>query len=221
MQTLRDRVLRLTALHFDASRTASLFAERLALVEGVTDALLLRRFGYVWATGDQARREFVDALTIVPIGSKVGEWCVQLLCTPNYEFATKVALLRDSDLRDGGVPAAPAWLNGYGQDSVRCFINHPTLEPSLTPGNEALIAAALAVAGLAVPAPLDHQAIDTLFHEGAGRKSKGEFAFALAAEMENAQQPIIVPPHMTALFEFLYTGHAAVGAQLNVAPAVN
>ncbi|MCA1702174.1 MAG: AAA family ATPase [Actinobacteria bacterium] len=71
--TVRDRVLRLTALHFDAARTASLFAARLVLVEGVTDALLLRRFGHVWAGGDLARRDFVDALTIVPVGSKVGE----------------------------------------------------------------------------------------------------------------------------------------------------
>jgi putative ATP-dependent endonuclease of OLD family len=219
---VRERVLRLTALHFDASRTASLFAERLALVEGVTDALVLRRFGYVWAAADQARREFVDALTIVPIGSKVGEWCVQLLSTPNYEIASKVAILRDSDLRNGGVPAPPAWLDAYGPDSVACFLNHPTLEPSLTPGNEALVAAALAAAGLAVPAPLNQQSIDAFFHEGAGRRSKGEFAFALAAEMETLQQPINVPAHLTALFEFLYAGHAeAAGAQPNVPPAAN
>jgi putative ATP-dependent endonuclease of OLD family len=219
---VRERVLRLTALHFDASRTASLFAERLALVEGVTDALVLRRFGYVWAAADQARREFVDALTIVPIGSKVGEWCVQLLSTPNYEIASKVAILRDSDLRNGGVPTPPAWLNTYGPDSVACFINHPTLEPSLTPGNEALVAAALTAAHLDVPAPLNQQTIDTLFHEGAGRRSKGEFAFALAAEMENPPHPIHVPAHMTALFEFLYAGHAAAeGAQPNVPPAAN
>ena len=150
-----ERVLRLTALHFDASRAASLFAERLALVEGVTDALLLRRFGYEWAGADRPRREFVDALTIVPLGSKVGEWAVQLLCTPNDELAGKVAVLRDSDHRPGDVPAPPAWMNGYAQDSVRCFINHPTLEPALTPGNEAIVAVALASAGLAVPAQVE------------------------------------------------------------------
>lgn len=219
----RERVLRLTALHFDASRAASLFAERLALVEGVTDALLLRRFGYEWAAADLPRREFVDALTIVPLGSKVGEWAVQLLCTPNYELAAKVAILRDSDLRPGGIPAAPAWLNGYAQDSVRCFINHPTLEPALTPGNEAIIAAALVSAGLPVPAQVDQVSIDTLFHEGAGRRSKGEFAFALALTMENPPHPVSVPAHISELFEFLHAGHAVVGAQVgnDAAPAAD
>jgi putative ATP-dependent endonuclease of OLD family len=175
-----ERVLRLTALHFDASRAASLFAERLALVEGVTDALLLRRFGYEWAAAALPRREFVDALTIVPLGSKVGEWAVQLLCTPGYELAAKVAILRDSDLRPGGVPAPPVWLNAYAQGSVRCFINHPTLEPALTPGNEAIIAAALRSAGLDVPGHVDQLSIDTLFHEGAVCliRSRGRFSYA-------------------------------------------
>jgi putative ATP-dependent endonuclease of OLD family len=213
-----ERVLRLTALHFDASRAASLFAERLALVEGVTDALLLRRFGYEWAGADRPRREFVDALTIVPLGSKVGEWAVQLLCTPGHELAAKVAILRDSDLRPGGVPAPPAWLNGYAQDSVRCFINHPTLEPALTPGNESIVAVALASAGLAVPAQVDAMSIDTLFHEGAGRRAKGEFAFALASAMENPPNPVCVPAHIRELFEFLYAGHAMAGAEENDAP---
>jgi putative ATP-dependent endonuclease of OLD family len=218
-----ERVLRLTALHFDASRAATLFAERLALVEGVTDALLLRRFGYHWAAADPSRREFVDALTIIPLGSKVGEWAVQLLCTPNYELTRKVAILRDSDLRPGGVPAPPAWLNGYAHDSVRCFINHPTLEPALTPGNEAMITTALVSAGIALPEIVDQASIDALFHEGAGRRSKGEFAFALALTMENAPHPVTVPGHMIELFEFLFAGHDEIAAEVNedAAPAAN
>lgn len=38
----RDEVLRKTRLHLDASRSAALFAERLLLVEGVTDSALVR-----------------------------------------------------------------------------------------------------------------------------------------------------------------------------------
>ena len=133
-----------------------------------------------------------------------------------------MAILRDSDLRPGGVPAPPAWLNGYAPDSVRCFINHPTLEPALTPGNEAIIAVALASAGLAVPPLVDPVSIDTLFHEGAGRRSKGEFAFALALALENPPNPVSVPAHIRELFEFLYAGHV-VGAEVenDAPPAAN
>lgn len=100
----RERVLRLTALHLDATRTAALFAGRLVLVEGVTDALVLRQFGLAWAAADPGRREFIDALTIVPMGSKVGQWAVQLLATTGHELATRLALLRDTDERSGAAP---------------------------------------------------------------------------------------------------------------------
>ena len=53
----------------------------LVLVEGVTDALVLRQLGLARAAADVSKQEFVDALTIVPMGSKVGEWTVQLLAT--------------------------------------------------------------------------------------------------------------------------------------------
>jgi putative ATP-dependent endonuclease of OLD family len=120
----RERVLRLTALHLDATRTAALFAGRLVLVEGVTDALVLRQFGLAWAGANPGRREFIDALTIVPIGSKVGQWAVQLLATTGHELATRVALLRDTDDRSGGEPAIPAWMATYSPETVQCFLNH-------------------------------------------------------------------------------------------------
>lgn len=48
----KDRAvtLRKTRLHLDASRSAALFAERLVLVEGVTDAAVVREFGRTWPT---------------------------------------------------------------------------------------------------------------------------------------------------------------------------
>ena len=115
----KNRVLRLTALHFDAARSASLFAERLVLVEGVTDALVLREFGHVWADDDLSKRDFVDSLTIVAVGSRVGEWTVQLLATPGYELTTRVALLRDSDKRDGERQSnRPGWPPMTARSSV-------------------------------------------------------------------------------------------------------
>ena len=82
----RDEVLRKARLHLDASRSAALFAERLLLVEGVTDVALAREFGWVWAAQDEDRQSFIDALSIVPLGAKVGPWPVRLLATSGHEL---------------------------------------------------------------------------------------------------------------------------------------
>jgi putative ATP-dependent endonuclease of OLD family len=185
-----------------------LFAGRLALVEGVTDALVLRQFGLAWAGSDSAKRAFVDALTITPMGCKVGEWPVQLLATTGYELATRIAILRDTDDRSGTEPAQPAWMANYSDATARCFLNHPTLEPAVTVGNEAYVMDALNTVGLPVPEPVTAEAVDTLFRE-AGRSSKGEFAFALAAALRDALSTgtaATVPSHLAALFEYLYPG---------------
>jgi putative ATP-dependent endonuclease of OLD family len=202
----RDRVFRLTALHFDATRTAALFAGRLALVEGVTDALLLRQFGLAWSGSDLSKRDFVDALTIVPMGCKVGEWPVQLLASPGYELATRIAILRDTDDRSGAPASDPSWITTYSAETVRCFLNHPTLEPAITVGNEGLVADALAAVGLPVPSPITPGAIDDLFRN-IGRDRKGEFAFALAGTTQAALaagRAPVVPDHVAALFSYLY-----------------
>lgn len=202
----RERVLRLAALHLDVARTAALFAGRLALVEGVTDALLLRHLGLAWAGADVSKREFIDALTIVPMGSKVGEWAVQLLATPGYELAARVVILRDTDDRSGGTPAEPSWMTTYASETVRCFLNHPTLEPAITAGNETLVSEALGALGLTVPTPITPEAIDDLFLTSA-RARKGEFAFALAASIRDAfanGSTAAVPTHIDALFTYLY-----------------
>jgi putative ATP-dependent endonuclease of the OLD family len=202
----RHRVLRLTSLHLDAVRTPSLFAGHLVLVEGVTDALVLREFGLVWAGDDLPKRDFVHALTIVPMGSRVGEWSLQLLATPGYELATRVAILRDTDDRSGRVPTDPSWMTTYHPDTVRCFPNHPMLEPAVTSGNEALIAGALTDVRLVAPNPLTPEAVDNLFRN-AGRGRKGEFAFALAARLREAALvgTAAVPDHMAQLFDYLYS----------------
>jgi len=93
----RSTVLRKARLHLDATPLAALFAERVVLVEGVTDATVLCRFGRAWGRDDPDRSAFVDALTIVVMGTRVGHWPVQLPATRGYEFAARVAILSNSD----------------------------------------------------------------------------------------------------------------------------
>jgi putative ATP-dependent endonuclease of OLD family len=199
------RILRLTSLHLDATRSASLFANHLVLVEGVTDAMLLRQLGLAWAGDDTSRRDFIEALTIAIVGSKVGEWTVQLLATPGHELVTRVAVLRDSDDRTGAEPATPDWITTYDANTVRCFLNHPTLEPAVTPGNESLVLKAIETLGLAVPVPVTSEGVDELFRT-TGRGRKGEFAFALAAGIREATANgaiVVVPTHLADLFSYL------------------
>jgi putative ATP-dependent endonuclease of the OLD family len=69
------------------------------LVEGITDALLLRQLGRAWAGTDQRKSDRVEALTIVRVGTRVGEWTIALLATPSYELVQRVAILSDTDHR--------------------------------------------------------------------------------------------------------------------------
>ncbi len=202
----RERTLRMAKLHMDATRSASLFAERIILVEGVTDALLLREFGAVWAGGDELKEGFIDALTITVMGTKVGRWPVDLLATSAHEIVQRVAILRDTDTRTGPPPAPPTWITSR-DPIVRAFQSHPTLEPSLTEGNEDAVTAALNALGIPVPTSVDPAAVDTLFND-THRKRKAEFALELADQFAlrlARSDSVVLPAHIEALFEFLYT----------------
>ena len=221
----RQTVLRMARLHMDASRSAALFAERLALVEGVTDAAVVRQFGWAWAADDNDKQSFVDALSIVAMGTRVGAWPVQLLATRGYELCTRVAVLSDSDRAFSEAPVQPTWAADHDPEVARVFHSHPTLEPSITVGNESLIAAALADVRLDVPDPLTAEAVHALFRSarrtsaerpaqaaGPGARRKGEFALAVADRLADALDdgaPVIVPAHLEALFDFLYPGPIA------------
>lgn len=219
----RDEVFRMARLHMDATRSAALFAERLVLVEGVTDALLLRQFGRAWAGTDTERLAFIDALTVVVMGHKVGSWPVRLLATKGFELADRVAILRDSDLPITAEPQDPQWLTDHDAQIVGFFPNHPTLEPAITPGNEDAVAAALAAIQLAPPASITRETIHELFRSakkanekkgtpavaaGPGASKKGDFAMALADELlgylDHDRSSVTVPDHMARMFTFLY-----------------
>jgi putative ATP-dependent endonuclease of OLD family len=216
----RADVLRKTRLHLDASRSASLFAERLLLVEGVTEAAVVREFGWVWAGDDADKQAFVDALSIVPMGTKVGPWAPSLLATPGHELCSRLAVLRDSDLPFDDAPAPPTWAADHESDVVLFEHSHPTLEPQLTPGNEQLVADALRDIGIEPPDPVAAEAVHELFRSrhklpdgtyapaGEAARHKGEFAMALAGRLRDAREAngaeVTVPGPLARIFSFLY-----------------
>ena len=203
----KERTLRMAQLHMDAARSGSLFAERVVLVEGVTDAVVLRQLGAVWAGDDTLKRGFIDALTITVIGTKVGPWPVELLATPGYEIVRQLAILRDSDTRGKPPPALPAWITSR-DPVVKAFVSHPTLEPSLVESNKDAVTAALATMGITLAAGVSAERVDAAFGSDTHKKKKGAFALELAGEFaarHAAGQPVHVPQHIRELFEFLYT----------------
>ncbi len=220
----RATTLRFARLHLDASRSAALFADRLVLVEGVTDAAVVREFGRTWAGADQRKQSFIDALSIVPMGWKIGQWPVHLLATRDAELCTRLALLVDSDKPfDSEERTKPAWLSDHAPSVVDAFVSHPTLEPSVTAGNEQLIEEALRAVGLNAPV-VTAEAVHEMFRSarkatsssppmsaGPGASKKGEFALMLAAVLADANNGTgetrpepMVPEHLQRLFAFLY-----------------
>jgi putative ATP-dependent endonuclease of OLD family len=105
-----DKVMRKTRLHLDTTRSSALFAERLAIVEGITDAALVREFAWIWAGDDEDRQAFVDALSIVPLGSRIGAWPVRLLATRGSELCARLAVLSDSDVAADQEPRGLMWV---------------------------------------------------------------------------------------------------------------
>lgn len=204
------RTLRMAKLHMDATRSGALFAERLVLVEGVTDAIILRQLGAAWASDDLEKEGFVDALTITVIGTKVGPWSVELVATAGHEIVQQVAILRDSDTRDGPPPELPAWITDR-EPIVKAFVSHPTLEPSLVAGNEEAVRVALEVMGIDVD-EITPAAIDEKFSNDPGKRRKAEFSLELAAALAARRADgaaVHVPDHIRELFDFLYDAHVA------------
>lgn len=216
----RDRTLRMAKLHLDATRSASLFAERMLIVEGVTDAVLVRQFGRAWAAGDRLKQRFVDALTITVVGTKVGRWPVDLLATPGHEIAGRVAILTDTDKRDGESFVPPAWIAAFDPAVVRGFYSAPTLEPSITPGNETAVAAALGALGIDVRTIVTAEVVDDIFRNG-GRRRKGEFALELGAKLSarlDNGESVTVPVHLREMFDYLFSDEGESDAD---SPAVD
>ena len=216
----RDKTLRMVRLHMDASRSAALFAERLVVVEGVTEAAILRNFGRAWAGPDETKRAFIEALSIMHVGTKVGPWTSRLLATKGAELCARLAVLRDSDKPFDEQPTPPNWLADHDPDVVQAFISHPTLEPSITEGNEQLIGSALTAIDAACSKPITPETVHDLFKSarrgscgapdvqaGPHAKHKAAFADELSFHLADAiehDEPVRVPDHLANLFDFLF-----------------
>lgn len=232
----RAAVLRKARLHLDATRSSSLFAERLLLVEGVTDSIVVRELAWAWAGDDADKQAFVDALTVVAMGTRVGPWPVRLLATKGFEIASRLAILSDSDKDFADTPAPPSWISDHDSDVVRVFHSHPTLEPAVTTGNEPHIAAALSAVGLTPPAAVTPPSIHATFagrkaakgdqpaiQAGPGNSKKAEFALALGEQLLLARDTgatVTVPAHVAELLDFLYAPITAPAAPTSAAVGV-
>lgn len=209
----KARTLRMMKLHLDAERSASLFGDRVLLVEGVTEGVLLRQLGHAWADGDAGKQHMIDALAITPLGSKIGRWMVDVLATPGHELVTRVAALRDTDHRDDSTPfTPPAWVLDLQGAAFRAFHSAPTLEPTVVAGNEQRILEALAECGIDEPDEgITPKSIDLLFK---GSDRKAEFALALADRVRqavDAGQPVAVPRPLQAAFDHLFGAEMGEG----------
>jgi putative ATP-dependent endonuclease of OLD family len=190
--------------HLDVSRSASLFADRVVLVEGITDAQLLRAFGRVWCDGNVVRQRFLDSLTITVLGSRVGEWLPALLASAGQEIATRVAVLMDSD----GKPKPP-WAAAKEGDSFKVFLNEPTLEPSIYPTNAKLCIKVLESLGFQNDPLTDEPPPEEIagWFKGEGRRTKAAFSDGIMAAIVEHSELVVVPDHFRNLLEFIYEGH--------------
>lgn len=76
------------------------------------------------------------------------------------------------------------------------------MEPSLAAGNEELIERAFLACKLNAPGPVTADAVDQFF--GSQPRHKGEFALALALELDKSLGAVVVPAHIAEMFEWLY-----------------
>lgn len=204
-QSKKIEWFRKTRLHLDATRSAALFADQLVLVEGVTEAILIRTLGRAWAKKDPHRTSFLDALSIIPLGSKIGDWPIRMLATTDYELVSRVAALADTDKPDSiySEIQPPEWHSSLNTATAKFFWSHPTLEPSLVASNEKLIRKAMTKCGLHPPEEITPAAIYDYFKKKRGRK--GEFALALAGEIDKNLCAITIPKHIADMFEWLFS----------------
>lgn len=201
---VRGHVLRMADRHLDVTRSAALFAPFSIVVEGITDALLVRRFGHVWAAGDDRRAHFVDAMTVTIAGSRIGAWIPRLLVTNGFELAERIVILGDHDKI-----GTPSWLDEFDPQRVRCCLSTPTLEPSLVAENPQLVETALATIGADL-APLTSDSVAAYFgKDGKGASKKAEFAEALVDAIDGGIA-VATPPHIAEALDFLWEGFSAI-----------
>lgn len=196
----QTRVMKMADRHLDVTRSAALFSPISIVVEGITDAILARQFGYVWASKDERKLRFIDALTITIAGSRIGDWIPRLLATKGYELVDGLAILGDQDKI-----GVPSWLPDFDHDYVRCFLSDPTLEPSLVPENLDLVSNALDAIGANLGAVTKKSVTEYFGKQGSGRSKKAEFAEAIVDEIEQNPASVTTPPQFAGALDFLWS----------------
>lgn len=202
--------------HLDTTRSASIFSGKCLLVEGPTDAMMGRLFGRIWAGDDNSKRQFVEAMTITELGNRVGEWLPMTLAHPGAEIAQRCAVLKDTD----GKPP-PQWTTALGGEILKVFWSDPTLEPSITPGNEELIARAVKAVDDSTPtwAAATPTAAEIATWIGkAGRSRKAAFAEAIVEFAAEDPGGLTIPSHFSALWDFLWGQDSMVGPPSPASP---
>lgn len=208
---LADRQLSLARRHLDVTRSASLFADRVALVEGVTDAIVLRALARVWAGDDRIKRRFVDALTITVVGSRVGSWLPDMLARPGEEIVERLAILSDSDRKP-----IPKWVTSRQGEHFGMFRSEPTLEPAISEDNEPVVREVLEAMNVdpddlpdSADSDWDFAVRVEAWFKKRGKGSKARFADGFAAHCESHPDDVVVPDHIEELLEFLWEGFGA------------
>lgn len=199
----RSELLQKTRLHLAATHSAAFFADRLLIVEGVTEAILLRQFGRIWAGDDENKASLVESLTILSLGHRVGKWPMLMLASEGYNLVGKVAALADTDRKGDKEFKAPRWHSELDSSVGRYFWSDPTLEPSLLEGNEDLVRQALMSIGWQEPSEgLTKDSLRQHFIDKSG--TKGNFALALSALLIENPEGVVVPSHIAKMFDWLF-----------------
>lgn len=195
------------ARHLDTTRSASIFGSECILVEGQTDAMMTRFFGRLWAAEDSAKKQFVEAMTITELGNRVGEWLPRTLANPGHEISRRCAVLKDTDGK-----APPAWSTTLNGEVLQVFWSDPTLEPSITPGNETVVGQAVSAVDGNPPSwesgsPSKAEIAEWVAK--AGRPRKAAFAEAFLDHAADVLSDISVPTHIGELWDFLWSSRSS------------
>ncbi len=185
--------------HLDVTKSAALFSPISVVVEGITDALLLRAFGHRWAASDEHKSRFIDSVTITIAGGRIGDWIPRFLATRDFELVDGLVILGDADKL-----GTPSWLDDFDEQVVACFLSDPTLEPSLVAGNEQLVMAALKNIGADLGKLNPSTVAEYFAKEGPGSGKKADFAEAVVDLLETNGIEATAPVHFSDAFDFLW-----------------
>ncbi len=129
--------------YLDATRAAMLFARRIILVEGISEAVLLSVLArHCVFPGDRERRRAFHAVTIINVGSVDFEPYIRLLLTPinGLTVVEHLVAITDSDPPVSGqkpnsrkVPNRPADLRQLAQDLGASSAHNSPLPQQSTP----------------------------------------------------------------------------------------